>query len=329
MQLLVERLKQVSPRAPEDLGPLRIVPITGTSHDTPEYRLLEGDALQAVEITEVSESGQVPTLKVKNTLDCKVFLLDGQELLGAKQNRILNTDVIVAANTTIEIPVSCVEAGRWGFQSRHFSPGKIASHTVRSRKPGRVHDSLRRSGRHDADQGAVWSEVSESLDIAGSMNATSSMHEAYARRKADLDAAREKLTMPEDAVGFAVFHGSAFQGLDLFDRHSTLKYFWASLIDSYAINWVQALQEGASEDAPSEDEVVEILKTAADGEWESFKSPGQGKDYRLDHERYSGSSLVWRNRVILHLQLFPRRDDDRRDPMDELRRPRIRRPYVY
>ena len=47
--------------------------------------------------------------------------MDGEELLGAKQNRIVNLTILVAANSELTIPVSCVEAGRWRARSRAFT----------------------------------------------------------------------------------------------------------------------------------------------------------------------------------------------------------------
>jgi len=42
-------------------------------------------------IKEVSAQASVPELKVINNADLPVLLLDGEELAGAKQNRVLNT----------------------------------------------------------------------------------------------------------------------------------------------------------------------------------------------------------------------------------------------
>ncbi len=66
-------------------------------------------ATDALSITEISEGGSVPELKVNNKSDHKILLLDGEELVGAKQNRVLNTTILIAPNSETNIPVSCVE----------------------------------------------------------------------------------------------------------------------------------------------------------------------------------------------------------------------------
>jgi len=321
-------------RAEESQGrtALRIFPIVGPSHAQPPYRLLEGETLSAVKITETSPSGHVPELKVENTLDCLLFLMDGQELVGAKQNRILNTDVLVPAGATLTIPVSCVEAGRWHHVSAHFMPGAAASHTIRSRKVDRVRRAAKESGRFDADQQAVWQEVHFSMSRARAESATAALHDAYTQRQRDLDDFRQSLRMPDEAVGLAVFHGTRFLGLDLFDRHSTLVYFWQSLLDSYAIDWLMAGTGGGEgappPEAPPEARAVrDVLERAALGRWESFASPGQGRDHRLDDQQLSGSALVWEDKVVLHLQLFPKVQDQSGSDETARQRPRIRRPY--
>jgi hypothetical protein len=50
-----------------------------------------GEAGDGVTITEVDEAGDVPTLRITNEAGRPVLLLDGEELIGAKRNRILNT----------------------------------------------------------------------------------------------------------------------------------------------------------------------------------------------------------------------------------------------
>jgi hypothetical protein len=94
-------------------GALAVIPLLAPSLDDPDWLTL-GEAGARARVTEVSEAGSVPFLQVANGADRPRLLLDGEELVGAKQNRILNTTVLVAAHTEVTIPVSCVEQGRWG-----------------------------------------------------------------------------------------------------------------------------------------------------------------------------------------------------------------------
>src|SRR5689334_20039884 len=79
-----------------------------------------------VHITEVSVEGSVTDLELTNESDQPVFLLDGEELIGAKQNRVLNLTILAPAKRTIVIPVSCVEAGRWSRRSARFTTSSQA-----------------------------------------------------------------------------------------------------------------------------------------------------------------------------------------------------------
>jgi ARG/rhodanese/phosphatase superfamily protein len=106
---------------PIDHGVLRVVPLLGDDDPACEYVTLdEALAAGAITITEVSEEGRIPDLRVRNTGSKPVLIIDGEELVGAKQNRVLNLTVLIGAYTETTIPVSCVEAGRWRHLSRHF-----------------------------------------------------------------------------------------------------------------------------------------------------------------------------------------------------------------
>lgn len=320
---IADRARSVNPAPPQ--GPhLRVMPILGRSFDRPVYRLLDADTLKSVAVTEISESGSVPELVVRNSLDIMVYLMDGQELRGAKQNRILNTDVLVPPASTLNIPVSCVEQGRWRSVSKTFVPGKSASHRTRASKAEQVRYSLVRKGKHESDQGAVWNDVEASLAAAAAVSPTNALSEAYAARTTDLNAFRASLTLPEDAVGLAVFHGEIFKGLDLFDRHSTLKVLWESIVDSYAVELLNPRTETAGEDGQTAERAMtavrDVLARSAAGKWAQFPSPGLGEDWRLDDVQLAGSGLVCEETVV-HLQLFPKQAQD--DP--EARPPRIRR----
>jgi len=142
-------------------GALGVIPLLAPNLDDPDWLTLE-EAGDHARVTEVSEAGSVPFLQVANEAGRRLLLLDGEELIGAKQNRILNTTVLVAAHTEVTIPVSCVEQGRWGYRGRQFRPGDASLYaSLRARKAAHVSQSVRAGRGHRADQGEVWAHLAE------------------------------------------------------------------------------------------------------------------------------------------------------------------------
>jgi hypothetical protein len=62
----------------------------------------------------------MPELRVVHRAGEMVLILEGVELVGARQNRIVNTTILVAAGCESVIPVNCVEQGRWAWKSDLF-----------------------------------------------------------------------------------------------------------------------------------------------------------------------------------------------------------------
>ncbi|MHC4091840.1 MAG: ARPP-1 family domain-containing protein, partial [Planctomycetota bacterium] len=108
----------------------------------------------------------------------------------------------------------------------------------------------------------------------------------------------------------AVYLGKRFLGFDLFDRASTFRHYWKSLIDGYALDWL-AYKAKADDDAgkgdepPSVDDLVETLSAAP---WERFEAPGEGSTVRWEDKRCTASALAWGQDSVVHLQAFPRLD---------------------
>ena len=58
------------------------------------------------------ESASVPQIQVHNPTANPLLIPAGMVLSGGRQTRTVNVSILVAAGSTIVIPVSCVEAGR-------------------------------------------------------------------------------------------------------------------------------------------------------------------------------------------------------------------------
>src|SRR5207247_7566173 len=89
--LLAGFLSKLNLGAPQRFRNMTIIPLFTPINHSPDYLTLwEAISKSLLTVTEVSQAGSVPQLKVTNAADLPVLLLDGEERIGAKQNRILN-----------------------------------------------------------------------------------------------------------------------------------------------------------------------------------------------------------------------------------------------
>ena len=139
-------------------------------------------AAKTVKISEVSEGGRVPDLQLTNSGKLPVLIIDGEEMVGAKQNRVINLTVLVAAGTKVIIPVSCVEAGRWRYSSSDFCASPQAMYASgRSAKMAGVTDSMRIRKSYRSDQGAVWNDIAHKMSRMEARSPSSEMKAIFER----------------------------------------------------------------------------------------------------------------------------------------------------
>ena len=163
-----------------------------------EYATLEDALPLGLRIDEVSEAGVVPELAVTNPPDANVLLYDGEELLGAKQNRILNITVLVAAQSTTPIPVSCVEEGRWSRRSASFASAPHAAYPeLRRRKAHRLAAEPLARG---VAQSEVWDEVRAKSARIGVHSPTGAQADVFRSRERRSPRARAGVPAPAGPV---------------------------------------------------------------------------------------------------------------------------------
>jgi len=276
-------------------GPVAVFPIVRTAPDASRYLLLD-DALAEglLEITEVSDEGHVPEVSVKNISTKPVLLLEGDVLVGAKQNRTLNATLVVPARSQMTVPVSCVEAGRWARASERFAAS--------GRKvPRRVHASLKRSVMRSArtgagyrsDQGAVWDRVDETLANACVESETRALDKAYADRAAELADLESKLPYPERATGLAVSMGGQIVGAEVFDSRQTCRRVWSRIVSSFSLD---ALLEAPEGEPPAPAAVLQWLEDAQT--WEPAPALGSGDRYFAESDASTATLLVDEDELV-------------------------------
>ncbi len=235
-----------------------------------------------------------------------VLLLDGEELVGAKQNRILNTTVLLSAKAETKIPVSCVEQGRWRHISQEFSSGSYSPAKLRARKSRSVSHNLIMAQEARSDQGAVWEEVASNVEELAVCSPTMAMHDAVEQRREWLGAYVEALPYLPQARGVVAAINGRFVALDLLDKPATMQRIWPRLITGYAMDAIAARQskEKSSPIVFSAKAVSALLDHLGEIDCHPCQSVGVGQDWRFDAEDVLGQALIAEGSCV-HLSAFP------------------------
>jgi hypothetical protein len=171
------------------------------------------------------------------------------------------------------VPVSCVEAGRWGYRSPKLTSGGTSSHSrLRRMLAEHTHESYKSEGRSASRQGEVWDEVTRKLGSMGSASRTAALQQAYDDHRARLQEFQGALDVPAACNGAAFVQGRRVVGVDLFDRAGTLAKLWPKVLWAYAIDVLE--QPETKTAAVSPDKVGERLRSAAEAECQSSSRRG-------------------------------------------------------
>jgi len=281
-----------------------VTPLFPKRDPVTEYVTLDDALPQGLRVREVDESGSVPELVVENPLEARVLLYDGEELVGAKQNRILNVSVLVEAKTTLTIPVSCVEEGRWSRVSPSFAAGSHISHgQLRRRKAeAQAAQPLARG----VAQGVVWDALYEKalhMSVDSPTGASSDLYRAHER---DLRVLEDAFPAQPGQCGAVLGIGNDLC-LDVVSRPDAFARLWPKLRAGYLLDALERL-----EGKPSSASAVEAFVGAIDGSLVTRQpSAGLGEDVRLRGQQVIGSGLELEGEVI-QLSAFRSEDGGRR-----------------
>lgn len=288
---------------PTSHGGLTVLPLASDFRGGFRYLLLEeGLRKDLVTIREVSEGGSVPELKVENRADLPVLIVDGEELVGAKQNRVANLTMLIPADRVTIIPVSCVEAGRWSYRSPDFDvTDRVQNAPGRAVKLASVRHSLRERGSRDSDQGRVWDSIAAESEVLGAPSPTSEMGAMFERHKETLDDYVDVVKAAPGQLGAVFIVGGRRYGLDLFDRPETFAAFLPKLVRSYAID---VLGRGAGARSESlNGEARGFLDRIVGGTFDDHAAVGLGRDVGVVGEGLVAGALVV-ERTVVHLTAF-------------------------
>jgi hypothetical protein len=268
-----------------DLVPL-VLPNAGGD---PDLLAVDAMARGALEI------GELPTARVAsvlaiNTGDVPVLLLEGEILVGCKQNRIVARSALIPPRSRAEIPVACVEQGRWSRRGATFRSGRV-----------RAEPSLRRRTAGGPNQGRVWSEVASSLDAAG-IRSPSSDYEAYLSART-AERSRETARLPEirNQVGVIALREGRLLGLEMVGHPATFARLRDRTIPGYLS---QAFAAPGDAGPVTISDPAEWLAVLRRGSYRAGPAVASGEDLAISADGLIGHGL-WSGSRLLYLAAFP------------------------
>ena len=293
---------------PQQHGALTMVPLI-VAQSLPEFGFLVlDDAIETgrFSITEVSDTGSVPQLRASNELATPVFLLDGEEVVGAKQNRVLNLSLIIGANSQAEIPVSCVEAGRWQRKSdafaaaprAHFAEGRAAR--LRS-----VSKSLKDERGAVSDQAEVWDLIAQKSNRMECDSPTSAMADLYERSSPRLSGYLTAFEPLPSQLGAVYAIGSRVVGAELFSSPTAWAKLSAKVTGSYAMDALESeeLTPGKAPAAQVSAHAKSFLIAMLNAATQRYAAAGLGETVRFESDKVAGAGLELAGQCV-HLAAY-------------------------
>lgn len=262
-------------------------------------------AKNMVEVREVSLTGSVNNLSLTNLSDKYIFFMDGDILVGAKQNRVLNTSVFVAPNSNITIPVSCVEQGRWRDISTKFSKSDYVSPDIfRAKKLKSVSKNLRTGRGHFADQGEVWNEVSDyirKLDVSSNTNDFTSV---FKKQSINFDEFINQFTMNSESNGVLFLTDNSPLGIDIFNRTDVYQEYFPKRLRSTAIEIFNLRpKDNSLTESEAKYRLYELFDELEKLSFTVHNGVGVGKEKRYDNEKLVAMELSY-NEHLIHFTLL-------------------------
>lgn len=301
---------------------ITVIPIFKEVSGGPEYiPMQEAMSRNFLKIGEIGKSGTVPELVAENIGDASVLLLDGEELVGAKQNRVLNTTILIGASSKVTIPVSCVEAHRWSSVSEHFSNSNfMLNYDIRKEKSFDVSNSLRSSGAYRSNQGKVWNQIDEMAADLKVKSGTGAMKDVFDSVEEQLEEYIKNFNIVPEQKGLFVFIDGKIAGFDVLSLSSAYGKIHSKLIKSYSMDAIRSgsarreMMNNKNDKTKSLDISVEqakyFIEEIKDCNETKFKSAGLGYDYRYEGEFCVGSALLVEEYAI-HMAFFKNSKTDK------------------
>ena len=273
------------------IGNLELFPINVDLRLTPENVRSLPELMEAgsVIITEIDESGNVEKARVTNSSEFYLFIMDGEALIGAKQNRIAQKSVIIPPNCSINLPVNCVERSRWssGMQGS-FKRGDFALPPSAREKKGK----LLKSKMNMLIQESVWDSVDDIAAKKETFSPTADLGEILASSRDIADDISNANISEIDCNGFVVF-GAGRPFIEIFYDETVCKLHQPTSQKA----WLADASE-TSDQSKTKKDATTLLEQLSQSFW-STEDP-VGYETAFSSEEHNNGRIVLKDDAFIH-----------------------------
>ncbi len=248
-------------------------------------------------VIEEQAASTVPSLQVTNPTNLPILIPEGEQLVGGLQDRVANTSILVAPASRLDIPVSCLEQGRWGDR-RDFGRGRaFTPRRTRRAKNASVSDSVRRNRSRRSDQAAVWNTIDRELTHLGVSSDTRAVRDAEQSLRHDQQRRQTVRRMAQrgplpNQCGVVVSHGWRVVAIELFGNHDLLVPHWEGIVRSHLMERLTATGE------PSKTEARDRIRRFAQAAAVTNPGVGLGTEVHVNDGRTVGQALIYQDAVV-------------------------------
>jgi hypothetical protein len=241
-------------------GALRVFPLLGEDA-ADEFISLDQALPLGFRLEELPE-GDVNNLLAINPTPKAVLLLDGQAVLGARQNRIFDGSFVVAPGTEAMVGVCCIERGRWesGRQREAFrSAAHFADPRVRTAQ--RVTRAAEPDGTQRSHQGAVWESIDGLIASSKTVTCTASLADVQVSHAELAEEMTAHIEVTARQLGVLVYLGDELIGVELVGRADVYREVHEPLLRGFSLVAAErAAERGAADRARAEADLTSLLR---------------------------------------------------------------------
>lgn len=313
---------------------MEVIPVRINSHNPKDYLTLKrGISAGFVEITEC-EISTVGTVLARNNASIPLVLIDGDEIVGAKQNRIMNRSLIIQPKSTMPVSVSCTEQGRWHY-------GRSGIDYINGMNYNRVEfdstihedfdesDDLGIENFHCSDfaadfstrsnksralfenrdcQSTVWNSINELENKTSFKSRTSALNDNYVHHRVKHNEYLRNFRIEYGQSGAIFIIDGQIKGLELFGNPSIYHDYHEKILRSYIMDAIANLNSKYCDDIYYSsrvliDDIKDFLRELSFSEFRQSENRGIGRHLQFANNYGTGATLLDGNNLV-HLVYF-------------------------